>query len=91
MYWLPVENFLTKSVVPLLAMVPRLTISSLAVMPMPVSWIVMVSSSVFTSTEILNSSLSPRMLGSFRAMNRILSLASDALEISSRMKISLLV
>ena len=76
--------------VPLLAMVPRLATASSADSPMPLSRIVMVlaSASKLTRTSRLGASSNRAAL--FSASKRSLSQASEALEINSRRKISLL-
>ena len=76
--------------VPLLAMVPRCCTASSALMPMPLSRMVMVLalSSNQTRTSRLGASSNSALLSS--ASKRSLSQASDALETSSRRKISLL-
>ena len=77
---------------PDLAMVPRFLIRSSLVMPMPRS--LMISTLLFLSRLTLISRLatspSPRMFLSVSDRKRILSRASEALEISSRRKMSLL-
>ena len=73
------------------AMVPRLRSSSSSVMPMPLSLTVMVRASLSKPTSMASVERSTCMLGSVRLLNTSLSMASDALDTSSRRKISLLV
>ena len=85
----PADMASMKALVPDWAMVPRLVIISALVMPMPESMIV---SELFdlSGTRRMNSSgLASRTDLSVSDWWRILSRASDELEISSRRKISL--
>jgi hypothetical protein len=75
--------------VPDLAMVPMLRMTSSRPMPMPLSLMVSVRPALSTSMRTNSSSPSDRPGWVMRA-KRSLSSASDALEISSRRKISLL-
>src|SRR4029453_16877278 len=87
-FWSPESRFMN-SRVPLLAMVPRLSIASCWDRPMPLSVIVRVRAALSkaTRTSRLGAfSYSPVL---FKASKRSLSHASEALEISSRRKISL--
>ena len=71
-------------------MVPRCDTTSSRLMPMPLSDTVMVRADLSYPTRIFRSGSSPNRVPSFRASKRSLSQASDALETSSRRKISLL-
>ncbi len=73
------------------AIVPRFFSSSSAVMPMPLSEMVSVRASLSKETRLARSSPSSWTLPSDRLLKLSLSTASDALEMSSRRKISLLV
>src|SRR3990167_5111675 len=88
-FWSPV-SLPMKSLVPLLAIVPRWSMASCSLMPIPLSWMVSVLASLSkcTRTSRLGASSYSALL--FSASKRSLSQASDALEISSRRKISLL-
>ena len=72
-------------------MVPRFFSSSSLVMPMPLSDTVRVRLSLSTVRWIFRSSLLMPMVVSVRLLKYRLSQASEALEISSRRKISRLV
>jgi len=76
--------------VPDLAIVPRFLMSSALVMPMPVSIKVSVLASLSARMRISKSFADSSCEASVREAYRILSRASDALEMSSRRKISLL-
>ena len=76
--------------VPLLAMVPRLSMASCCDRPMPLSAMVSVFASLSKLTRTSRLGASSYSALSFSASKRSLSQASDALEISSRRKISLL-
>ncbi|MGY4284469.1 hypothetical protein ACVWXO_003689 [Bradyrhizobium sp. LM2.7] len=69
-------------------MVPRWSISSCRSIPMPLSAIVSVEVALFGAMRILSASPSPSSAGLAIASYRNLSQASDALETSSRRKIS---
>ena len=86
-YNLLTETFWKNSLVPDLAIVPRCLIKSSFVIPIPVSvtWRMLLSLSALILIE--NSSVASRADLSVRDRNRILSSASEALEISSRRKI----
>ena len=73
------------------AMVPRFLSSSSLVIPMPLSDTVTVRSSAEKPTVMARSSRPTATDGSVRLRKYSLSTASDALEISSRRKISRLV
>ncbi len=79
-----------KSLVPLLAMVPRWSMASCVLMPMPLSWMVRVRAALSKDTRTSRLDWSSYSVASFSASKRSLSQASDALETSSRRKISLL-
>jgi len=72
--------------VPDLAMVPRLFTKSDFVKPIPVSWMIKVLFALSGMMEILRSFSESRTDGSERELYRILSRASEALEINSRRK-----
>ena len=74
--------------VPLLAMVPRLATASCSLMPMPVSATVSVRAALSKLIRTRKSGWPPYRLASDSASKRSLSHASEALEISSRKKIS---
>ncbi|MNF00316.1 hypothetical protein D3C80_1991270 [compost metagenome] len=78
-----------KSAVPDLAMVPRWAMTSSRLMPMPLSSRVTVPASLSKLRRIFSSSPPSSSSGLARASKRSLSTASEALEISSRRKISL--
>src|ERR1700722_6759162 len=86
--WSPVRR-LKNSAVPDLAMVPRCEIASSRLMPMPLSRIVSVPAAGSASIQMASSPSLPSSDGSDSDRNRSLSLASEALEMSSRRKISL--
>ena len=77
-----------KSLVPLLAMVPKWSMASCSLMPMPLSVMVSVLAALskVTRTSRLGASSYRALL--FSASKRSLSQASDALETSSRRNIS---
>lgn len=77
-----------KSLVPLFAMVPRWSMASCALMPMPLSVMVMVRASVSKATRTSRLGASSNKAALFRPSNRSLSQASDALDTSSRKKMS---
>ena len=79
-----------KAFVPDLAMVPRLNTSSSRLMPTPVSSMVNVLSILLAVMLMRICGSDSRTLGSVMDSYRILSRASDALEISSRKNTSLL-
>merc|ERR1712032_1700932 len=79
-----------KALVPDLAIVPRLLISSFLVMPMPKSSMVIVELVLSGMILIKKFGWASIFSGSVIDSYRILSSASDALEINSRRKISLL-
>ena len=81
---------LRNSAVPDFAMVPRLLITSSRDIPMPLSEIVTVLASLSNSILIARSLSPSNSESSFNASKRSLSAASDALEINSLRKISLL-
>jgi len=87
----PWERASMKALVPDLAIVPKLVISSCLVIPIPVSLKVRVLVALSGMIYILKFGSSLVMSGSVRALYLILSKASDALEMSSLKKISLLV
>ena len=70
-------------------MVPMLATTSSRVMPMPLSVMVMVRASGFQLTSMCSSLSSPVSSGLAMASKRSLSQASEALEMSSRKKMSL--
>jgi hypothetical protein len=76
--------------VPLLAMVPRLSIASCWDSPMPLSSIVRVRAALSNVTRTSSVGASSYSVGSANASKRSLSHASDALDTSSRRKMSLL-
>ena len=76
--------------VPERAIVPMLSMTSCRSMPMPLSDTVMVRASLSKLTRIFNSGSLSYKAPSVSASKRNLSQASDALEISSRRKTSLL-
>lgn len=80
-----------KALVPDLAMVPKLVINSCLVIPIPVSLKVRVLVALSGMISILKFGSSLVMSGSVKDLYLILSKASDAFEISSLRKISLLV
>ena len=80
-----------KALVPDLAMVPRLVMSSCLVIPIPVSMRVMVLVALSGMMSILKEGSSLVISGSVSDLYLILSRASDALEMSSLKKIYLLV
>lgn len=80
-----------KALVPDLAIVPRLVISYCLVIPIPVSLRVRVLVALSGMISILKFGSSLVMSGSVRDLYLTLSRASDALEMSSLRKISLLV
>ena len=75
---------------PDLAMVPMCSITSSRDMPMPLSQTVIVRASLSNATRICSVPASSSSSGRVRASKRSLSMASEAFEISSRRKISLL-
>ena len=77
-----------KAAVPDLAIVPKLSITSSLVIPMPLSSMVMVLASALAATRIRYSAVKPANSGSLMTANRCLSMASEALEISSLKNIS---
>ncbi len=79
-----------KSLVPLLAIVPRWSIASCSLMPMPLSVMVSVWASLSNATRTSRLGASSYRPVLFRASKRSLSQASDALDTSSRKKMSLL-
>ncbi len=79
-----------KSLVPLLAMVPRCSMASCWLMPMPLSTMVKVRAALSKDTRTSRLGWPSYRAGSFSASKRSLSQASEALETSSRRKISLL-
>ncbi|MNT79724.1 hypothetical protein D3C72_2190920 [compost metagenome] len=79
-----------KSAVPDLAMVPRWVIASSRLMPIPLSSRVTVLASLSKLTRIFSSAPPSSSSGLARASKRNLSTASEAFEINSRRKISLL-
>ncbi len=87
--WSPVSAW-KNSRVPDLAMVPMLSITSWRLMPMPLSAMVMVRASLSNATRIRRSSSVSFRSDSVRIAKRSRSMASEALEITSRRKISLL-
>lgn len=76
-----------KSAVPDLAMVPRLLTRSARVMPSPVSLMVSRRRAASALMRTPSSRVAASTPGSVSDISRILSSASDALEISSRRKI----
>ena len=82
------DSLAAKARVPLLAMVPRLSMASCSLMPMPVSVTVRVRASLSKLMRTSSSGWSPYRAGSCSASKRSLSQASEALETSSRRKIS---
>lgn len=76
------------ALVPDLAMVPRLFTRSALVMPIPESMMVSVLSFLFGMIRICRSFPLSSLDGSVRDSYRILSSASEELEINSRRKIS---
>ena len=87
--WSPVSAW-KNSRVPDLAMVPMCSITSARLMPMPLSATVIVPASLSYETRICSG---PSLSGSSppdRSSSRSRSMASEAFEISSRKKISLL-
>ena len=80
-----------KALVPDLAMVPRLVTSYCLVIPIPVSMRVRVLVALSGMIYILKAGSSLTMSGSVSDLYLILSRASEALEMSSLRKISLLV
>ena len=79
-----------KAAVPLLAMVPMCSRTSSRVMPIPLSETVRVRFSESKEIRIRNALSSPRIPGSVWDLNRSLSMASEAFEMSSLRKMSLL-
>ncbi|MNW69245.1 hypothetical protein D3C74_482120 [compost metagenome] len=79
-----------KSAVPDLAMVPRFSITSSRLMPIPLSAMVNVRCSLSKERRTRSSPSPSYSSGVDSARKRSLSAASEALEISSRRKISLL-
>ena len=77
-----------KSLVPLLAIVPRCSTASAWLMPMPLSVMVMVLASLSKATRTSRFGASSNKAALFSPSKRSLSQASEALEISSRRKIS---
>ena len=71
-------------------MVPMLASTSSGLMPMPLSETVSVLASLSAVILIFHSGSFSRMLSSFRDSNRARSIASEAFEMISRRKISLL-
>src|SRR5574343_48670 len=86
-FWSP-DRRPMKSLVPLLAMVPRWSMASCSLMPMPLSVMVMVLASLSNATRTSRLGASSFSAVLFKASNRNLSQASDALETNSRRKIS---
>jgi hypothetical protein len=74
--------------VPLLAMVPRLSIASCCDRPMPLSVMVNVRAALSNETRTSRLGASSYSEASFSASKRSLSHASEAFETSSRRKIS---
>ncbi len=74
--------------VPERAMVPRLSITSASLMPMPLSLMDKVPAAA-SGTSVTDSASAPNRSGLASASKRSFSQASEALEISSRRKISL--
>ncbi|EWS62623.1 hypothetical protein Y695_04145 [Hydrogenophaga sp. T4] len=77
-----------KSLVPLLAIVPRCSTASAWLMPIPLSVMVMVFASLSKATRTSRLGASSNSAALFRPSKRSLSQASDALDTSSRRKIS---
>ena len=75
--------------VPDLAMVPIFSMTSVSLIPIPLSEMTILFSAGITLTETTKSDLSSSKLSSAKALNLNLSNASDALETSSLIKISL--
>jgi hypothetical protein len=86
----PEDKASMNALVPDLAIVPRLLTKSALVIPTPVSRIVRVPSSLLGVILTNNSFSVSRAEESVKAWYRILSRASEELEINSRRKISLL-
>jgi len=82
----PADNASMNCLVPDLAMVPRLFTKSDFVKPIPVSWMTKVLFALSGIMEILRSFSESRTDASERELYRILSRASEALEINSRRK-----
>ena len=80
-----------KALVPDLAIVPKLVMSSCLVIPIPVSVMVKVLVALSGTISILKFGSSLVISGSVKDLYLILSRASEALEMSSLKKISLLV
>src|SRR5215469_11769228 len=85
--WSPVSAW-KNSLVPDLAIVPMWSITSCRLIPMPLSPTVMVRASLSYATRMRSLVSSSWRSGADSASKRSLSAASDALEISSRRKIS---
>ena len=77
-----------KAFEPLWAMVPRFSINSARVMPMPASAMVSVLAASSVVMLICSSAEASKMSFSVNCVRRIFSIASAALETSSRRKIS---
>ena len=77
-----------KAAVPDLAIVPKLSITSSRVIPIPLSSMVMVFASASVATRMRYSAVKPANSGSLITANRCLSMASDELEMSSLKNIS---
>ena len=77
-----------KSLVPLLAMVPRCSTASARLMPMPLSVMVIVLASLSNATRTSKFGASSNNAALFRPSKRSLSQASEALDTSSRKKMS---